>query len=98
MKILVTLETSVLNHSEMSKIEQAVQGLPIELFHTSVTQREFEGTDFKVLGQRLVETGVWDESRWDQSLWGDASTANLFEDILKIMSEGAFPRNRTKLS
>ena len=66
--ILVTLDTNVLNHSEVSKIGQAVQGLPIELTHVSVTEREIEGTDFTLLGQRIVETGVWGESRYGQSL------------------------------
>lgn len=98
MKVLVTLDTNVLDHSEVSKIEQAVQGLPIELTHTSVTVRELEGTDFTLLGQPITETVVWDESRWDQGLWGDASTENLFEAILRTMSEGAFPRNRSNLS
>jgi hypothetical protein len=92
MKTLVTLDTNVLRHSEVSKIEQALQGLPIELTHVSVTAREFEGTDFTLLGRRVVETGVWGESRWDQSLYSDAAIATLFEQILGIMSEGAFPR------
>ncbi len=98
MKTLVTLDTNVLRHSEVSKIEQALQGLPIELTHVSVTAREFEGTDFTLLGRRVVETGVWGESRWDQSLYSDAAIATLFEQILGIMSEGAFPRNRDNLS
>lgn len=98
MNILVTLDTNVLDHSEVSKIEQAVQGLPIELTHVSVTEREIEGTDFTLLGQRIVETGVWGESRYGQSLYGDAATATLFEQILRAMSEGAFPRNRDNLS
>lgn len=97
-KILVTLDTNVLRHEEVTKIEQAVQGLPIELNHVSVTEREFEGTDFTFLGQRIMETVVWDESRWDQSLWDEAETATVFEQILRIMSDGAFPRNRDDLS
>ena len=97
-RILITLDTNVFDHSEVKKIEQAVQGLPIELIHISVTTRELEGTDFTLLGQEIVETGVWGESRWDQSLWGDEKTAALFEQILKVMSDGAFPRNRENLS
>jgi hypothetical protein len=98
MKILVTLDTNVLDHSEVNRIEQAVQEHPIDLTHISVTEREIEGTDFTLLGQCIMETGVWGESRWGQSLWGDTTTATLFEKILRTMSDGAFPRNRDNLS
>lgn len=96
----VTLDTNVLSQTVVHKIEKAVEGLPIELGHVSVTAREQEDAYKLPLGQRVLETGVWDESKWDESIWGGESEEDLFEHLLTIISNGSFPRvgNRTHLS
>lgn len=88
----VTLDTNVLGQTVVHRIEKAVAGLPIELGHISVTAREQQDAYCPPLGQRIPETGVWDESRWDESVWGGEREEDLFEKLLKIISNGSFPR------
>lgn len=66
----VTLDTSAVNPEELSRIEAACRGRDVEIVHTTVTDREQEGTGVPVSPAALMETAVWDESRWDRSLWG----------------------------
>ncbi len=91
-RVKVTLDTNVLNAQVRQKIEKAIEGLPIQLAHTSVTAREQEDAYAPPPGQRILETAVWDESRWDQSVWGGDDDAAFFEKLLTTISHGAFPR------
>ena len=69
--------------------------------YVSVSVREAAGTDFEVdlkpLNQ-IVESGVWGESRWGQALWSGGSEALKLEEILNIIANGSFPRDRSNLS
>ena len=96
----MTLDTNVLGQTVVHRIEKAVEGLPIELGHVSVTAREQRDAYKPPLGQRIPETGVWGESMWDQSIYGGEREEDLFEKLLKIISNGSFPRvgNRDGLS
>lgn len=98
--ITVTLDTNVLGPAVLHKIEKAVDGLPIELGHVTVTAREQEDAYKAPPGQRILETAVWDESRWDEAVWGGASDETLFEKMLAVVSNGSFPRagNREHLN
>jgi hypothetical protein len=96
----VTLDTNVLGQTVVHRVEKAVEGLPIELGHVSVTAREQEEAYKPPLGQCIPETGVCGESRWDQSVWSGEREKDLFKELLTIISNGSFPRvgNRDSLS
>jgi hypothetical protein len=96
----VTLDTNVLGQTVVHMIEKAVEGLLIQLGHVSVTAREQRDAYTPPLGQRIPETGVWGESIWDQAIYGGEGEEDLFEKLLKIISNGSFPRagNRDDLS
>ena len=64
----VTLDTNTIDHR--ARIEAACAGLNVELAYTTVTDRETEGTSRATSGSGVTETGVWDESRWGQFVWG----------------------------
>ncbi len=69
--------------------------------YVTVSVREAAGTDFEVELKSLnhvVESGVWDESEWDQALWSGDDEGLRFEEILKIITDGSFPRDRSNLS
>jgi hypothetical protein len=66
----ITLDTNAVNLAELSRIEAACAGRKIDVAHTSVTDREQEGTTFSGVRGAVIETGVWDESRWGQFFWG----------------------------
>jgi hypothetical protein len=66
----VTLDTSAVNGDDLSRINTACAGHEIEIVHTTVTDREQEGTGFATSEAEVMETGVWDESRWDKFVWG----------------------------
>ena len=82
----------------VTRIEQAAQGLPVEIANVTVSARELEGTSINPLNQLILETAVWDESRWDQSVWGGESENALFEKLLKLVSNGSFPATRDHLT
>ena len=67
----------------------------------SVTSREMEGTDFQIslvaLG-KITETGVYGESRYGEATYGSEETQANLEDILAIISNGAFPSDGQELS
>jgi hypothetical protein len=69
----VTLDTNVVNEKELSRIEAACAGRDVEIAYTTVTDREQEGSSFPVPPAAVLETAVWDESRWDRSVWGAAT-------------------------
>src|SRR3990170_8211334 len=66
----ITLDTNAVNPAELSRIEAACAGGEIEVAHTTVTDREQEGTTFIGARGAVVETGVWDDSQWGQFVWG----------------------------
>jgi len=67
----------------------------------SVTEREVEGTRFTVhLNQvgKVLETGVYGEARFGQAVYASEQSAETLEQILRIISNNAFPSSRSKLS
>lgn len=89
--ISVTLDTNVLDSTTFARMRQAAQGLPIEFVNVTVSERELEGTDIQPLPNPILETAVWDESRWDQAVWGGDGDSELFERLLDIVGNGSFP-------
>lgn len=97
MKIIrVTLDTNVLDTDIVDRVKQAANGLSIELANITVSVRELEGTSIKPLSHPVLETAVWDESRWGESVWAEESDNDLFEKLLSIVSNGAFPRRNAR--
>jgi hypothetical protein len=90
--IKATLDTNVLDPVNLAKILQAAYGLPIVFANVTVSERELEGTSITPLPKPILETAVWDESRWDQAVWGGENDSDLFERLLAIVSNGSFPR------
>ena len=64
----VTLDTNVFDADEMNQIRAATTGLDVELAPTTVTPRERPTS--APPGQPITETAVWDESRWNEGVWG----------------------------
>ena len=61
---------------------------------TSVTEREVEGSSLETQLQaieRLTESAVLGESRWDSAVWGSSESSDRLEAILRIISNGSFP-------
>jgi hypothetical protein len=67
----ITLDTNVVDPAGLSMIEAACAGYDVDVKFTTVTQREQEGTPFAPGPGGIVETGIWDESRWGHFVWGD---------------------------
>ncbi len=94
----ITLDTNILPDED---IISACRELGWDLAVVSVTEREMEGTSFYVCLEPLVkinETGVWDESKWGQCVWGSEKTQADKSDILAIISNESFPSNGRELS
>jgi hypothetical protein len=91
--LTVTLDTGVFDAPQLARVELAATGLAIEFAHVSVTARELEGATRTVVSKdQILETGVWDESRWDMAVFaGDEEPSNL-EQILSVISGGGFPK------
>jgi hypothetical protein len=66
----ITLDTNVVDPAGLSLIEAACAGRDVEVAYTTVTDREQEGTSLAQGQATVLETGVWDESRWDSAVWG----------------------------
>lgn len=77
----VTLDTNVVNQ-EGSLIEAACAGRDVEIAHTTVTDREQEGTIFAAAPAVVLEPGVWHESRWDRFVWGDRRIPRIPETLV----------------
>lgn len=89
----VTLDTNVLPADDLMAIA-AARG--IEVAVVTVTEREVRGTGFQVALKPMAiipETGVWDESEWDDFVWAadEAEARPGMEDILRVLSNGSFP-------
>lgn len=90
----VTLDTNILPIDDLLSPARA-QGF--EIARVTVTDREVEGTQVYLAGlDTVAETAVWGESRWDEAVW--ASDNASLEEILKIISNGSFPRFRNDLT
>lgn len=61
----------------------------IEVAAVSVSGRELEKSDIKILTAQIPETAVSSESRWNEGVF--ASDDDPLEDVLSIISNGSFP-------
>lgn len=90
----VTLDTNVLPADDLMAIA-AARGIDVAV--VTVTEREVRGTGFQVALKPMTvipETGVWDESEWDDCVWAaDEAEAGpgMMEDILRALWNGSFP-------
>ncbi len=87
----VTLDTNILPADDL--IASVAPGL-FEFSIVSVTDRETRGSkDLRARADisRITETAVWDESRFDEAVWGDSESDRRQELCLKIISGGNFP-------
>lgn len=69
--------------------------------YASVSLREAKGTDFEVELKKydcVPELAVWNESDWDESRWAGEPSSDRLENILGIISNGAFPKDRATLT
>jgi len=92
----ITIDTNILPADDIVK---KCKESGYEYAIVSVTNREVSGSDFeKDLNNihRILETAVWDESLWNDCVWGDED--NDLEEILNIISNGSFPKNRSALT
>jgi hypothetical protein len=66
--LLVTLDTTELDDDRFGRV-RAAMSIPYELAYVTVSARE-RGDELPFVCELVPETGVWDESRWGESVWG----------------------------
>jgi hypothetical protein len=96
--IRVTLGTNVLPASDLLAL---AMGRQIEFARVSVTDRELEGSNPSVQltpFAEVPEAAVWNESHWGSSVWASAANSETTEQILRVIGNGSFPRERSRLS
>jgi hypothetical protein len=94
----VTLDTNVLPADDLI---QAARPFECEFAVVTVTAREVEGTPYEIHlapCTTINETSVWGESKWGEAKWGSDVSGDTLDEILRIVSNGSFPRPRTGLS
>lgn len=91
--IRITLDTNVL---PANRISEAAEKLNCEFAVITVTNRELEGTDIDTPSTTIMETAVWDESRWGLAVWGGNNDP--LHEILQVISNSSFPRHRENLT
>jgi len=94
----ITIDTSVIPAEEIMTI---CKNKGYEYTCISVTNRELEGTSFE---EKLTdipsahEYGVYGEARYGSARYHSEESSNVLEEILSIISNGSFPKNRDDLS
>lgn len=94
----ITLDTNILPAED---ILASAEKFDWDVAIVSVTEREIEGSDLQVHLQRIqtvAEAGVYGEARYGRSRYQSTKSDDALDDILKIISNGSFPRSRTGLS
>lgn len=94
--ITVTLDTDVFPADELMDL---ARGLNFSFARVTVTDRETSGTSFEsqLIGlEQLLEPAVWGESNWGEAVWTEEGSR--LEEILQVISNRSFPRNRASLS
>jgi len=94
----VTFDTNILPADDLLA---ACSNHSFDFAVVSVTERELDGTDLlvelKPLG-KVIETGVYGESKYRKARYGSKQTHFTREEILSIISGGSFPPDRQCLS
>jgi len=86
--IKITLDTNILPADDLIALVPSGQ---FEFAIVSVTDGEMGGSATQVDISNIPETMVWDESRFDEPVWGDSESDSCLELSLKIISDGSFP-------
>lgn len=87
----VTLDTNLVDDQ---RVATAARTAGFEIVHTTVTDRELDGSGVTAVADRkaeIVEALVLGESVIGASVLGSDSDATNFETVLKMISDGAFP-------
>src|SRR5262245_33886112 len=87
----VTLDTNLIDHE---KVIEAAYSAGYSIAHTSVTDRELEGTDFVPMTSTpapIVEPFVFGESCLGSGALAPDVAEAIGEKLLKIISHGSFP-------
>lgn len=88
--VTATLDTNTLDDEPCELIRDHAETLGLEVAIVGVTRRE--GRDEVMIGDQVVpEVMVWGESRWNEGVWSSEELATLFEEALRIVSNGSFP-------
>jgi hypothetical protein len=75
--LLITVDTNVIDVDTMNELRAAVT-IPHEFAYVTVTERERGSDEIKLIGEfeaAILETGVFDESTWDNAVFGQWSPA-----------------------
>lgn len=87
----VTLDTNVF---PVGALIARAQRLGIVAAAVTVSRREAEGSSLEEEVHALeavLETAVWDESRWAQAVWGSSTDSEGLERVLAVLSNRSFP-------
>ncbi|HCU10563.1 MAG TPA: hypothetical protein DGB72_00375 [Gemmatimonadetes bacterium] len=91
-KLRATLDTNIV---PLEGLETRAATVGVATALATVTDRELEshshGNTLPSV-ERLIETTVWDESPWDGSVFAGESEEDCFETVLRIISNGSFPK------
>jgi len=96
--VKVTFDTNVADRIDLVQVAKSAG---LKVFVTSVTKRELLPSNINLAVNELVmETAVFGESTFDNCVLGSNCDAEVFEESLKILSNGSFPakEKRTALS
>ena len=106
-KILVTVDTNIVNVDGKQKIRLAIAGLDIDIAETTISNREQGKIASK---ESLKEVAVWGESQWGNAKFSGplpepltigesqiglsriSDSGDLFEKLLTVMWSGSFPK------
>lgn len=87
----VTLDTNVF---PAEPLVAKAQRVGIAVATITVSRREVQGSSLEEEVRALetvVETAVWDESRWGEAVWGSSLASERFERVLALLSNRSFP-------
>jgi hypothetical protein len=96
--IKVTLDTNLL---PATALIEAAAAWDCEFSVVTMTEREVQGTTFAAHLQPLgsvAETATLGEWRLDEAALGEPLSGQVVDEVLKVLSGGAFPRVREKLT
>ncbi len=90
-KLTLTIDTNTIDC-----LDEIKNYLPadVDIATTTVTTRELRGTSYISKLNSLPsipEVGIWGEFNWGEAPW-EGGADPFFEDVLKIISNGSFPK------
>jgi hypothetical protein len=91
-KVRATIDTNI---APLGDLEARAAALSVEVTVVTVTDRELAAHSYArslAALPRVLETAVWDESQFDSCVFADNNEVECFENVLKIISNGSFPK------